>query len=131
MFEVLEVALRNGVDQRKLAKILKLQPGILDVEITDDERILLQFPHESPKELFDLRTTSLSEIIGSPPKFVPAESNRLRPDQWRLIGGGIALPIVAACHSGRNPWLVFNRFSNCRITWIDNRWFSDVQRSLC
>ena len=89
-----QVALRNGVDQRKLAKILKLQPGILDVEITDDERILLQFPPESPKELFDLRNTSLSEIIGSAPKFVPAESNRLRPDQWRLIGGGIALPLL-------------------------------------
>jgi len=89
-----QVAHRNSVDQRKLTKILKIQPGILDVEITDDERILVQFPPESPKELFDLRNSSLTEIIGSSPKFVPAESNRLRPDQWRLIGGGIALPLL-------------------------------------
>ena len=88
------VAHRNSVDQRKLGKIFRQQPGILDVEFTDDERILLQFAPDVPLELFQIRDSHLSEIIGVPVKYVPAESSRIRPDQWRLIGGGIALPIL-------------------------------------
>ncbi|MBT7637448.1 MAG: cation-translocating P-type ATPase [Euryarchaeota archaeon] len=88
------IAHRNGVDQRKLGKIFRNQPGVLDVEITDDERILLQFASETPQDLFEIRDLHLSEIIGSPAKYVPAQSNRIRPDQWRLIGGGIALPLL-------------------------------------
>ena len=41
------------------------------------------------------RNRALEHIIGTKPKFAVAKSNRLRPDQWRLIGGGIALPILA------------------------------------
>ncbi|MDA8805228.1 heavy metal translocating P-type ATPase [Euryarchaeota archaeon] len=89
-----QVAQRNEVDQRKLMKIIKQQPGILDIEITDDERILLQLATEVSKEIFEIRDASLSEIIGSPVRYVQAESNRIRPDQWRLIGGGIALPLL-------------------------------------
>ena len=89
-----QVAQRNEVDQRKLMKIIKQQPGILDLEITDDERILLQLATEVSKEIFEIRDASLSEIIGSPVRYAPAESNRIRPDQWRLIGGGIALPLL-------------------------------------
>ena len=88
------VAHRNGVDQRKLLKIFKLQPGILDVEITDDERILVQFPPDTGKNLYIDRDASLSHIIGSPVKYASAQSYRIRPDQWRLIGGGIALPLL-------------------------------------
>jgi len=88
------VAHRNGVDQRKLGKIFRQQPGVLDVEFTDDERILLQFAPEIPPALFELRDSHLAEIIGSPVKYIPAESYRIRPDQWRLIGGGIALPLL-------------------------------------
>ena len=89
-----QVAHRNSVDQRKLGKIFRQQPGILDVEFTDDERILLQFAPDVPRELFQIRDSHLSEIIGVPVKYVPAESSRIRPDQWRLIGGGIALPLL-------------------------------------
>ena len=88
------VAHRNNVDQRKLGKIFRQQPGVLDVEFTDDERILLQFAPDIPRNLFELRDSYLTEIIGSPVKYVPAESYRIRPDQWRLIGGGIALPLL-------------------------------------
>ena len=88
------VAHRNGVDQRKLLKIFKLQPGVLDAEITDDERILVQFPPDTGKNLYIDRDASLSQIIGSPVKYASAQSNRIRPDQWRLIGGGIALPLL-------------------------------------
>ena len=89
-----QVAHRNGVDQRKLAKIFRQQPGVLDAEITDDERILLQFPTDVSQEMFDLRESHLSEIVGSPIKYTAAQSNRIRPDQWRLIGGGVALPLL-------------------------------------
>ena len=89
-----QVAHRNSVDQRKLGKIFRQQPGILDVEFTDDERILLQFAPDVPQELFKLRDSYISEITGAPVKYVPAESYRIRPDQWRLIGGGIALPLL-------------------------------------
>ena len=89
-----QVAHRNGVDQRKLAKIFRQQPGVLDAEITDDERILLQFPTDVSQEMFDLRESHLSEIVGSPVKYTAAQSNRIRPDQWRLIGGGVALPLL-------------------------------------
>ena len=89
-----QVALRNGVDQRKLVKLFRQQPGVLDAEITDDERILLQFPTNVSQELFKLRDSHLSEIVGLPVKYMAAQSNRIRPDQWRLIGGGIALPLL-------------------------------------
>ena len=89
-----QVAHRNGVDQRKLAKIFRQQPGVLDAEITDDERILLQFPTDVSQEMFDLRESHLAEIVGSPVKYTAAQSNRIRPDQWRLIGGGVALPLL-------------------------------------
>lgn len=89
-----QVAHRNGVDQRKLVKIFRQQPGVLDAEITEDERILLQFPTDVTQEMFDLRESHLTEIVGSPVKYVAAQSNRIRPDQWRLIGGGIAFPLL-------------------------------------
>jgi Cd2+/Zn2+-exporting ATPase len=88
------VAHRNNVDQRKLGKIFRQQPGVLDVEFTDDERILLQFAPDIPPALFKFRDSYLAEIIGAPVKYIPAESYRIRPDQWRLIGGGIALPLL-------------------------------------
>ena len=89
-----QVAHRNGVDQRKLVKIFRQQPGVLDAEITDDERILLQFPTDVSQEMFDLRESHLTEIVGSPVKYRAAQSNRIRPDQWRLIGGAVALPLL-------------------------------------
>ena len=33
-------------------------------------------------------------MLGRPPEFTEATSNRVRPDQWRLIGGGVALPVL-------------------------------------
>ena len=42
----------------------------------------------------ELRNRSLMQITGSEPKFVEASTTRLRPDQWRLFGGAIAIPIL-------------------------------------
>lgn len=88
------VAARNGVDRRKLTKVLRQQPGVLDVEVSEDDRIILQLVPDATKELFEKRNKALEHITGSPVTFVTAQSNRLRPDQWRLIGGGIALPLL-------------------------------------
>ena len=34
------------------------------------------------------------QVTGFEPKFVEASTTRLRPDQWRLFGGAIAIPIL-------------------------------------
>ncbi|MDE0857157.1 MAG: cation-translocating P-type ATPase [Candidatus Poseidoniaceae archaeon] len=89
------VAARNGVDRRKLGKVLRQQPGVLDVELSDDDRIILQLVPDASMELFEKRNRALEHITGTPLKLVTTQSDRLRPDQWRLIGGGIALPLLA------------------------------------
>ena len=85
---------RNGVDRRKFSKVLRQQPGVLDVELTEDDRVLMQLLPRASKELDEKRLNALQDIIGSPVEFINAKSNRLRPDQWRLVGGGIALPLL-------------------------------------
>jgi len=89
------VATRNGIERRKLTKLFRQQPGVLDVELSDDDRIIVQLAPDASAELFDKRNMALERITGSPVNLIPATSNRIRPDQWRLIGGGIALPILA------------------------------------
>lgn len=88
------VAHRNGVPVPKLERVIKRQPGILDAEISDDDRILVQLVSTANQELLQARKRALEQIIGAEPSFAVAKSNRLRPDQWRLIGGGIALPVL-------------------------------------
>lgn len=88
------VARRNGIDRRKLTKLFRQQPGVLDVEINDDDRVVIQLAPDATPELFDKRNCALEHITGMPVKLTPTKSNRLRPDQWRLIGGGVALPLL-------------------------------------
>ena len=88
------VAHRNGVPVPQLERVLRRQPGVLDAEISEDDRILVQLVSNAQQELVVARNRALQHIIGSEPKFAEATSNRLRPDQWRLIGGGIALPVL-------------------------------------
>lgn len=92
--EISAIAQRNNVDSRKLAKVFRQQVGVLDVEFTDDQRILVQLVSYDSSELATKRDLAMKEIIGTTPKYIPAQSKRLRPDQWRLIGGGIALPLL-------------------------------------
>ena len=89
------IARRNGIDRRKLTKLFRQQPGVLDVEISDDDRIILQLAPDATPELFEKRNRALEHISGMKVNLIPAQSNRIRPDQWRLIGGGIALPLLA------------------------------------
>ena len=88
------VAQRNGVPVQRLDRVIRRQPGVLDVEISDDDRILLQLVVTSEQALLDSRRRGLEAVLGRPPEFSKATSNRVRPDQWRLIGGGIALPVL-------------------------------------
>ena len=88
------VAKRNSILKKDVKKLFMRQPGILDVEISKDDEVLLQLVPAPRKELRELRDRSLSQVIGFEPKFVEASTNRLRPDQWRLFGGTIAIPIL-------------------------------------
>jgi len=88
------VAHRNAVPVQKLVRLFRQQPGVLDVEVSDDDRILIQLVANASKELVEARNRALNHVTGIEPRFAAARSNRLRPDQWRLIGGGIALPVL-------------------------------------
>ena len=88
------VARRNGVEVKKLEKVIRLQPGILDCEIDSDNRILVQLVSEASIQLIESRDSVLDTILGAAPRYVEATSARIRPDQWRLIGGGLALPVL-------------------------------------
>jgi len=88
------IAHRNNLPPQKLERLFKQQPGVLDAEVSDDNRILLQLVGNASKEIFEARDRALKHIVGEEPQYSVARSNRLRPDQWRLIGGGIALPIL-------------------------------------
>ena len=88
------VAQRNGVPVQRLDRVIRRQPGVLDVEISDDDRILVQLVVTNDEALLASRRRGLESVLGRPPEFTEATSNRVRPDQWRLIGGGVALPVL-------------------------------------
>ena len=88
------VARRNGVELKKLEKVIRLQPGILDCEIDSDNRILVQLVSDATTQLVEARDSKLDTILGAAPKYITAKSAKIRPDQWRLIGGGLAVPIL-------------------------------------
>ena len=88
------VAHRNSVPVAQLERVIRRQPGVLDAEVADDDRILVQLVASAQQELVAARNRALEHLIGTEPKFATATSNRLRPDQWRLIGAGIALPVL-------------------------------------
>ena len=88
------IAKRNNIQKKDVRRLLLRQPGILDVEISKDNEVLLQLVPNPGKELRELRNRSLMQVTGIEPKFVEASTTRLRPDQWRLFGGAIAIPIL-------------------------------------
>ena len=88
------VARRNSVPLAKLEKLLTRQPGVLTAECNDSGQILVQLVSEAPRDLFADRDKALNKVLGAQPQYKLATSARLRPDQWRLIGGGIALPLL-------------------------------------
>ena len=103
------IAKRNNIEIRELRKLLKLQPGILDADIEKDGRILLQLVSQADSDLLKKRDEALENVCGSVPKLVTTISNRLRPDQYHLLGASFAVPllvIVYALHlMGIGGWI--------------------------
>ena len=88
------VAKRNNTTLRDLKKLFRIQPGILDADIEKDGRILLQMVTSGDKELLRKRDEAIEKVCGSEPRYVTTTSNRLRPDQFRLLGAAFALPLL-------------------------------------
>lgn len=93
------IAKRNNIEVRELRKLLKLQPGILDAEIEKDGRILVQLVSQADPDLLKKRDEALENVCGSPPKLVTTISNRLRPDQYRLLGASFAVPLLIVVYA--------------------------------
>lgn len=96
-----EVAIRHGLDLRRLPRLLRRQPGILDAEI-DGDKILLQIVDSNNEEMAQARDDALFELTGIPVRMKLAESSRLRPDQWRLVGAGVAIPLLILAFIGES-----------------------------
>ena len=88
------IATRNNVQVHRVEKLLKTIPGVIEVEVQKDGPIMIQLPSKDTPELQKLRVDKIREIIGAEPKFAVGESTRIRPDQWRLIGAGLAFPLL-------------------------------------
>ena len=86
---------RLDVDSRSLTKVLKRQSGILDAQVEHDGGILIQISEDSSESMKQARNLALANLVGHEIDLRPADSNRLRPDQVRLIGGAIAVPAFA------------------------------------
>ena len=93
------IAKRNNIEVRGLRKLLKLQPGILDAEIEKDGRILVQLVSQADSDLLKKRDEALENVCGSVPKLVATLSNRLRPDQYRLLGASFAVPLLVIVYT--------------------------------
>jgi Cd2+/Zn2+-exporting ATPase len=93
------IAKRNNIEIRELRKLLKLQPGILDAEIEKDGRILVQLVSQADSDLLKKRDEALENVCGSVPKLVATLSNRLRPDQYRLLGASFAVPLLVIVYT--------------------------------
>ena len=93
------IAKRNNIEIRELRKLLKLQPGILDAEIEKDGRILVQLVSQADSDLLKKRDEALENVCGSVPKLVATISNRLRPDQYRLLGASFAVPLLVIVYT--------------------------------
>ena len=57
------VARRNGVPVQKLERVIRRQPGVLDAEISDDDRILVQLVVSSDKALLEAREQALKVCL--------------------------------------------------------------------
>ena len=74
------IALRNNVPVQRLNRVIRRQPGVLDVEISDDDRILVQLVVTNNQDLVEARKRGLEDVLGQAPELSEAKSNRLRPD---------------------------------------------------
>ena len=87
------LATKSGVPVARLDRLLRRQPGVLDAEITRDDRVLLQLLPDTPEGLESDRDAALTDLLGAAPALGLADSDRLRPDQRRLVGGAFSFAL--------------------------------------
>ena len=85
---------RLSMDPRSLQKMLKNQPGLLDVDLSSDDRVLVQTPTDSSVEMTKARDDALRNLTGKQIELRIAKQAKLRPDQIGLLGGFLAIPLM-------------------------------------
>ncbi len=88
-----EVAARLGIERRALRSSLMDIPGVLNVRL-DDGRIELQKLWLGDMRLREVSDQRLNKMLGSDYSLVPSKSSRLRPDQIRLLGAAMTVPLI-------------------------------------
>ena len=88
-----EVAIRLGIERRALRSSLMDIPGVLNVRL-DDGKIELQRLWLSDMSLRALSAQRLDKVLGSDYSLVPSKSSKLRPDQIRLLGAAMTVPLI-------------------------------------
>ena len=88
-----EVATRLGIERRALKSSLMDIPGVLNIRL-DDGRIELQRLWLSDMSLREVSEQRLEKILGSDYILAPSKSSKLRPDQIRLLGAAMTVPLI-------------------------------------
>jgi Cd2+/Zn2+-exporting ATPase len=88
-----EVAARLGIERRALRSSLMDIPGVLNVRL-DDGKIELQRLWMGDMSLRALSEQRLDKILGSDYSLVSSKSSKLRPDQIRLLGAAMTVPLI-------------------------------------
>jgi len=88
-----EVATRLGIERRALRSSLMDIPGVLNVRL-DDGKIELQRLWLSDMGLRAMSEQRLDKVLGSDYNLVPSKSSKLRPDQIRLLGAAMTVPLI-------------------------------------
>ncbi len=105
-----DVASRHSVTIKRLPRIFKRQPGVLDCEVDKQGKIILQMLPEPANDLRIVMEDALKQIIGGNYELKEETGKRILPSQWRMIGAGfsfvmLVLVIISESLSG-NRWLV-------------------------
>ena len=88
-----EVAARLGIERRALRSSLMDIPGVLNVRL-DDGKIELQRLWMGDMSLRALSEQRYDKVLGSDYILVPSKSSKLRPDQIRLLGAAMTVPLI-------------------------------------
>jgi heavy metal translocating P-type ATPase len=88
-----EVAARLGIERRALRSSLMDIPGVLNIRL-DDGKIELQRLWLSDMSLRALSEQRFDKVLGSDYSLVPSKSSKLRPDQIRLLGAAMTVPLI-------------------------------------
>jgi heavy metal translocating P-type ATPase len=88
-----EASSRLGIERRALRSSLMDIPGVLNVRL-DDGKIELQRLWLSDMSLRALSEQRFDKVLGSDYILVHSKSSKLRPDQIRLLGAAMTIPLI-------------------------------------